>query len=433
MKKTVLYTLIFTLISMHGKMVLASDVNQPSPPAKISVSAEKQIVQLTAGHWDSFNREKLNQLLLDAQNATPHTTYAVFDFDNTTAFLDIEEATLIYQLENLKFSMTPEILQEVIYKDIPQTNFKAEYNNRENQPVNITAVGTDIIDSYRWLYDNYAGLKGDQPLSKIKNTAHYQNFIVKMRYLYDAIGGSFDHKVSYPWVTYLFSGMSKKEVAKLANETIQWQKKQSIEKVTWESPVSLPGQAGVVKTVWRNGFRLLPEMQDLYKKLQQSGVDVYVVSASALDIVKEIMTQKKYGFSLPENHIYAMHPQYDKEGKLTHSLDPLYPQTQGKGKTETINKFISQNYANSGPVLVAGDSEGDQNMMSDFNDTRLVLIINRLRSADTIIGKLSAQAAQEYKKDNNRILLQGRDENAGEFLPSQSSLLIGASKPALLP
>ncbi len=46
------------------------------------------------------------------------------------------------------------------------------------------------------------------------------NFIVKMRYLYDAIGGSFDHEVSYPWVTYLFSGMSKKEVADLGKVRI---------------------------------------------------------------------------------------------------------------------------------------------------------------------------------------------------------------------
>lgn len=371
--------------------------------------------------------------MLEAQNRPEHSSYAIFDFDNTTAFLDIEEAILVYQLENLRFSMTPDVFRTVIYKDIPKISFKSKYNNLENHAVNIDAVGADILDSYTWLYNNYEGFQGGLSLSEIKQTAHYKNFIVKMRYLYDAIGGSFEHRVSYPWVTYLFCGMSKDEVAKLAEDTIQWQSQQPIEKVVWQSPDSLAGQAGVVKTVWKNGFRLIPEMQDLYKKLQQAGVDVYVVSASALDVIKAIMMQEKYGFSIPASHIYAMHPLYDQEGKLTSSLDSFYPQTQGKGKTETINKFIRINYNNKGPGLVCGDSEGDQNMMSDFDDTRLVLIINRLQSPQSIIGKLSAQAVHDYKKDTAKILLQGRNENKGEFLLSQGTILSGTDKPVLLP
>ncbi|MDU4542895.1 MAG: haloacid dehalogenase-like hydrolase, partial [Klebsiella michiganensis] len=145
------------------------------------------------------------------------------------------------------------------------------------------------------------------------------------------------------------------------------------------------------------------------------------------------VTTEKYGFSVPESHVYATHPLYDKEGRLTHSLDPYYPQTQGKGKTETIKKFIQQHYKNTGPILVAGDSEGDQNMMSDFNDTKCVLIINRLRASDTIIGELSAKAVRDYNKDDAKILLQGRDENKGEFLSSQSSILMGTNNEVSLP
>ena len=40
--------------------------------------------------------------------------YAVFDFDNTTAMNDIQEALLIYQLENLRFKMTPQQLDAAL-------------------------------------------------------------------------------------------------------------------------------------------------------------------------------------------------------------------------------------------------------------------------------------------------------------------------------
>ena len=72
-------------------------------------------------------------------------------------------------------------------------------------------------------------------------------------------------------------------------------------------------------------------------------------------------------------------------------------------------------------------------MMSDFNDTNCVLIINRLRSSDTIIGELSAKAVRDYNNDDAKILLQGRDENKGEFSPSQSSILMGTNNKVSLP
>ena len=69
-------------------------------------------------------------MIAKAKQSPAHTYYAVFDFDNTTAFLDIEEAVMIYQLEHLLFAMTPQELKSVIFKDIPAGNFSAEFNNK---------------------------------------------------------------------------------------------------------------------------------------------------------------------------------------------------------------------------------------------------------------------------------------------------------------
>ena len=103
-----------------------------------------------------------------------------------------------------------------------------------------------------------------------------------MRYLYAAIGDTFDHEVAYPWVTYLFTGLTEQQVRNLVKATVAWQMQQPIGPVTWTSPAALSGQAGVVKTTWENGLRPYREMQNLFKTFQDNGIDVYVCSASLL-------------------------------------------------------------------------------------------------------------------------------------------------------
>ncbi|MDR1349327.1 MAG: haloacid dehalogenase-like hydrolase, partial [Zoogloeaceae bacterium] len=98
---------------------------------------------------------------------------------------------------------------------------------------------------------------------------------------------------------------------------------------------------------------------------------------------------------------------------------------QGKGKTKTIERFLVKKYGY-GPLLIGGDSEGDQNMMGDFEDTKIVLIVNRLRSADTDIGKFSKLAVESYGKPDAKFLLQGRDDNKGTFVPSQLHYKLGS-------
>lgn len=420
----------YTLIALAVGALTLNITAAHSQTISLNASAVPQVVIkpqiLQQGQWDNVNKQRLEAMLEKAGKSPAHTYYAVFDFDNTTAFLDIEEAAMIYQLENLLFAMTPQELKTVIFKDIPATDFGAEFNNKEGKTVNVEKVGADILESYQWLYDNAEGLNGNKPLSEIKKSPHYQNFITKMRYLYAAIGGTFQHEVSYPWVTYLFMNMTPEQVADITEKTIAWQQTQPVESVTWQSPESLPGLAGVVDISWHNGFRLVPEMQDLYQVLQKSGIDVYVISASNLEVIKSIATQPPY--LVPDSQVFAMHLLRTKENKLTSDLDPAYPQTQGKGKTETIRQFIQGKYAGKGPLLVAGDSEGDQNMMSDFPDTEVVLIINRLRSPDTIIGKLSQQAVREYGQKEAKVLLQGRNDNTGLFVPSQLHTPLGAKE-----
>lgn len=402
-----------------------------------SVQAEAKAT-LEQGNWDPFNKAQLESLI--AKYGKESTTYnaakkpyAVFDFDNTCVFLDIEEAVLIRQIETLKFNMTPEMLDKVIRMQIGDKNFGESFNNKAGKPVNINSIAPDIVKSYTWIYNNYKGLKGDKSLEEVKTSAEYQDFAAKLRYLYAAIGDTFDVSVSYPWVTYLFTNMTGPAVRELTYDTLMWQEKEPIGKVTWTSPESLPGQAGQISIAWSNGLRTKPEMKDLIAKLEANGIDVYICSASFVDVIKEMASNSKIGYNVSADRVMAMELERDKKDVILNEFRKGYDQTQGPGKTETIKRFLVSKYGY-GPLFIAGDSEGDQNMMVDFApaDTKMVLIINRLRKPSTIIGGLSKVAVEQYKKDGATVLLQGRDDNTGLFRPSQAAIPMGSKEEQVL-
>ncbi|MDR1141557.1 MAG: hypothetical protein LBL62_07680, partial [Planctomycetaceae bacterium] len=150
------------------------------------------------------------------------------------------------------------------------------------------------------------------------------------------------------------------------------------------------------------------------------GIDVWICSASFVDVIKGIACQPQFGYAVKENEIIAMELERDGNGIIQPVFRKNYEQTQGKGKTKNIERFLVVKYGYA-PIFVAGDSTGDENMMADFKDTKLSLIINRLPNPSTDLGKFAKRAFAEYQTDNPRFLLQGRDENTGKFLPTQGS------------
>ena len=397
--------------------------------ADVQLPESKQLIQ---GNWDKFNRDQLNKMMALYGNTNPNYNpakkpYVVFDWDNTCVFLDTQEAAFIYQIENLLFKMTPAQLNKAIRMDIEPKDFVKDYNNAAGKPVNIDKIAPDIVASYTWLYNNYEGLKGKKSLEEVKKSPHYANFSAKIRYLYDAIGDTFDVAVSYPWVLYLLTGMTEAETRDMTAKTNEWQKTQPIEAVKWTSPASLPGKAGVVSVKWKNGLRFVPEMQDLFHKLRANGIDVWVCSASFVDMIKEASSNPKFGYSNPDTRVIAMELERDAKGVIQTKFRAGYNQTQGPGKTKEINRVLVPKYGY-GPIFIAGDSEGDQNMMNDFDSIKTVLIVNRLRNPKNLIGQFSKIAVDTYGKADAKFLLQGRDDNKGVFVPSQLHYRLGSTE-----
>lgn len=408
--------------------------NTPPTPKTTEIAQKQGEQTLSTRHWDPFNKSQIENLFKTygkgSENYNPDKPpYAVFDWDNTMVFLDVEEATLIYQLENLRFNMTPSQMSQALRKDVPTTPFAKDYHNAAGQPVTVDLAAEDAVASYRWIYHNYVGMKGKRPLSEIKKSPHYSNFITKVRYLYEAIGDTFDVSVAYPWVLYLFTGQNEPQVRQLVRDTLAWQSTQPIEKITWTSPASLPGKAGVVSVTWKNGLRLIPEMQDLFQAFRNAGMDVWVCTASFRDVIMEISSNPAYGYNNLAEHVIGMELERNRQGIIQTEFRRGYDQTQQKGKTKAINRFIVPQYGY-GPIFVAGDSEGDMNMMQDFTDTQLVLIINRLKGKD--IAVLSKKAVESYGQPHAKYLLQGRNDNTGEFIPSQAHIKFGAKEGQVL-
>lgn len=392
---------------------------------------------LKKGDWEDKLYVRLDKLIQDkgmmsADYKVDQKPYAVFDWDNTTIINDIGEATFTYQISNLAFKMTPEEFDKAIRTTIPDDDFKEEFNNKAGGAVNIDKIAKDLLADYTYLYQEYSGMEGSKSLEEVKKSDEYKDFSAKLRYLYEAIGGTFSSDISYPWVTYLNAGMTSEEVQALAEKSIDYALADDLTFETWESPESRLGEAGQVSVTFKRGVRSVKEMQNLYQTLMENGIDVYICSASYYDVVFPYATNSKYGYNIPKDHVFAMRLVKDDKGIIQSEFDTNYAQTQGEGKTKTIKDLIAVNYGGAEPILIGGDSNGDYAMLKDFPDLQVGLIFNLLRDPSKGVGLLAKEAVDTYGKEDEKYFLQGRDENKGVLIPGRETIKLDTKDAKLM-
>lgn len=390
---------------------------------------------LDPGKWNPDARVQIQRMIDANGKDSPNYNvakkpYAVFDWDQTCIFNDTAESLFRYMIYNIAFKATPAQFAMAIRNGVPADDFSKSYNNQDGKPVNIDLIAADLDSDYKFLYNNYI-LTKKMTMEEIRATEEFIDFRGKLAYLYEAIGGTFSADVSYPWVLYLFVGMTEAEVreqSELANDAALHD---SLDTYTLTSSTKLPGKAGVISLGgYKRGLRLAPEMSNLINVLRDSGFDVYVCSASHEAVVRVFAGLPKYGYNIPPENVIAMKTKIENGVYLgEYDYSNGYPQTQQKGKSTAIRQILVSKYGY-GPVFVAGDSQGDFNMSTEFPDTRLTLIINRLRADD--FGKLGLEALKQIGAERARYVLQGRDENTGQFRPSASTIKMGATGEALL-
>ena len=369
------------------------------------------------GSWNKRAFSSINKLIADYGKDNPsydanRKPFAVFDWDNTSIIGDVEEASFYYLVTNLAFKLNPDELYEIIRKNVDKNDFADPYKNLDGNPVNIEKISYDIYEAYKNLYVKSDRLKGNIPLEKIKKEAAYKEFVSKMFFRYKAADFDKNAKDPYCWMTFLFTNYKQNEIEDFCKKAFAFVKKEKVRKEIFTSP-DIKSKAGRVSIPFFIGLGEIDEMIDLYETLEREGIELYIVSASFIDIVRAFASKNSY--NLKKEKILGLRLSKDADGKILPKLDHSYHLTQKAGKTETIRKLI-QNENNYGPILVGGDSDGDYAMLTDFKETDLGIIIDRQRHGD--INRLKDEALA----GSNTYILQARDQYGKKFIREERSI-----------
>lgn len=369
------------------------------------------------GSWNERAFTFINKLIRDHGRDNPaynpeRKPFAVFDWDNTSIIGDVEEAAFYYLVTNLAFKINPDELYRIIRKNVDKTDFKYPYKNLDDKPINIDQISNDIYKAYKELYRTSDRLGGDVPFETIKETKSYKEFVAKMFFRYKAADYDKSARDPYCCMTFLFTNYKQNEIEDFCQEAFDFVKKAEPRREIITSP-EMESEAGRISVSYFVGMGDIPEMADLFHSLDREGIDVYVVSASFIDIVRAYATKNSYKFA--GEKVFGLRLAKDAEGKVIPELDHSFPLTQKAGKAETIRKLI-QNENNYGPILVGGDSDGDYAMLTDFKETDLGIIIDRQRHGD--INRLKDEALA----GSNTYILQARDQYGKKFIREERSI-----------
>ena len=421
--------------------------------------AEPTIVHVEHADWSEEVKKAINDFV--DTYAFTENAYVVFDFDNTTSIFDVEEQLAVYQLQVMAFAFTPEEMPAILATELGDLNEDRTdlgYGNGSYQD-----WIDDITAAYTYLYETYgpftaAGLDADAQAT-IQADAQWAEFATKMRAMYDLVYDAESPAVAYPWVLYWFTGMTEQEVYDLAAASHTLYGAVESEYVTWTT-AGEGTKVGPVSYTWTSGTGVSENLVELYKVLDENGIDVWVCSASAIDPIRAAVDV--YGLHDYVTGVIAMARTLNEEGKYVNSYDyetgygwliedgewvkdnvALGAQTQGVGKVQAINAVIYPRYG-VGPLAGFMDSTGDYNFCTEYANLKLVINFNRASRKVTDGGGVIAELAV-YQRDtlgydlatanaagDTYYVLQGREENGLRGLrPSDKTMRLGKEEELL--
>ena len=379
------------------------------------------------GRFSDRNVTLLNQLILEKGKHNPtynpqRLPYVVCDWDNTSAFGDAEETLTWYMLDNFSYALSVGEFRNAVSMNVPHGPSKLL--NNEGRPVVFDDLIEDLVDDYTFIYNNYNGLAGNRSLEDIKISEEFKDLAAKLFVMFDALDATSGTALADQWQGQLMSGMTSEQLTALSEKSIRKNLGGELRKIKLFSSDKLKRHCNGVSSSMFQGLRIYPDMGNLYQRLMDNGIDVYILSASPEDIIIPIATKKAYGYDVPRENVFGA--RFAKiNGILQPTLSPDRAMTWGAGKVALIKKqFVApKGYP---PLLVFGDSDGDFNMLSEFPETQMGFIVNRLKKGN--IGGLCQQAHKEMNDVRPRYILQGIDENTGLFNADEATVKWGTAE-----
>jgi phosphoserine phosphatase len=319
---------------------------------------------------------------------------AAFDFDNTTLFHDLGEAVMRLQLEELSLALSLQALERLLPEEVGGITTL-------HTGASLTDAKADILAAYDEVLG--ARARGDDPLG---SDAHHE-LRAKVAWLYGALEDTpgIGARYAYPFLTRWLGGLTRSAARALAVRAASVGEREPIAFTSWQSAAR--GRLGQVSVRLRTGLRAVPEMRELMHALAGAGVEVFVISASQEQLVEGAL--EAFAYPVPQERVFGMRLEEERGVMLPVSVDAArHPATYREGKREIIERFLP-----APPCLVAGDSDTDLEMLTGFEQTRVRLLIRR-----------DVQGAVRALDDDERTLLQGRDEPGGRFRPARESLYL---------
>ncbi len=362
---------------------------------------------LEKGNWLEKNRERLNALI---KEKAFQDNYVVFDWDFTCIFYDTQDNIFAYQVENLLFKLNPQEFSKMIRAGIPQDIPFKRSPSLEGREITAGEISEDLDARYSFLYQNYEGFEGTMTLEEISKSEEYIDFKAKIFALasnsYSIGGRDLCQSVS--------SGFTMAEFEKVAEQSIESGEKDEIKTYRIESSAKLRGKAGRVQAGYRKGMRAQPEIQDLFAKLKANGIKPYICTASQTDPVRVFASYPSFNYNLEPSSVFGRR-RIIKDGRITDDYDNSVPVTSKEGKAKTIESLIAPQHKNKAPILIAGDSDGDFNMMDQYKDEAVILILERAGAPKAKLSAFIEEAKLQRNDKRPNILLQSRNETKGCF------------------
>ena len=471
LKKPLLLMLIACLLCTgacgKSKKAAPTGIQTDAPAYTQTDTPARTHLRLERDDWADDVKTALNDLMaaygVDSKKPA-ETPYAVFDFDNTSSVFDVEEQLSVYQLRVMAFAVAPEELRDVLLTDLGEPD--KDLTDLGYGKGSLHDWIDDICSAYTALWQTWGpftaeGVPADKQ-SQMQADPQWTEFATKLRALYSLVYDAQSADVAYPWVTYWFTGMTEDEVYDLAIKGFAEYKDVDTSAVTWTSAESVDSAVGVVSYTWTSGIQVTENIRELWRALDDNGIDVWVCSASCTGAIRAAIDT----FGLHEycTGMLAMTNKTDSSGKYIAECDtetgcgfyanedgswtrmerPTKAQTQGVGKVTAIANAVAPEYGGHGPIAGFMDSTGDFNFCTEFETLKLVVCFNRANRKVTDGGGLAAEVAV-YQKDtlgcdlqkanaagDTLYVLQGRDENGKRTLRNSSkTVLLGDTNETL--
>ena len=391
--------------------------------------------------WSDEVRTALNDFIGIYGNPE-QPEYVVFDFDNTCCIYDVSEQLVVYQLETMSFALGPEQFYDAV-----RVGLEGCRPLTEERTERAALLYASLYDRYGPF--TYEGLP-DGMLEALHNDSEWQQFADLMGGTYHLLAREHAIENPYMWAMGWFAGMSSSELYELFVRSDRYYAAVPTRERSW-------GQFS-----WTDGLRVTDNIRELWKALDQSGIDVWVCSASSIEAVMASIDE--YGLhqyctgaigmtlSKDENGLFDGGYDYQTgyarlagaDGSWTECDIATGVQTKGPGKVTAIERCLRPRYEGRGPLAAFGDSSGDFNFMTEFASLKLAVLFNRAELDVTDGGALLAETAL-YQRDvlgydlssanaagDIYYVLQGRDVNGLRSLyPSDSTVLLGMGSPRL--